>query len=245
MKVLVFVEQRGGKLKQSAFEALTIGAKLAGSNADLAAVIVGKGIGALAGQLAGYGADTVFVADQDGMENYNVIQYAAAVQEAVKGFGANCLLGIASPMGRDLFPRLAARLDAGILTDLTQVEAKGGFLTGTKPMYSGKCLAKVAIKSGAMQLATLRPNVFPATKTGQGGGGPSANRPLRHSRSRSTFARHSVPLDRPRPSRTDRVRSLPREPTIRLQYQFLPLGGPRVAFHRGGLSRAASQRPAV
>lgn len=168
MKVLVFVEQRGGKLKPSAFEALTVGAKLAGSAGDLAAVIVGKGINGLAGQLSGYGADTVFLAEQDGFENYNVVSYAAAVQSAAKEFGAQCLLGMASPMGRDLFPRLAARLDAGLLTDLTQVDLSGANITGIKPMYAGKVLAKVALKGASLQMATLRPNVFPANKSGQG-----------------------------------------------------------------------------
>lgn len=168
MKVVVFIEQRSGKLKPSAFEALTIGAKLAGSAGDLAAVVAGKGIGTIAAQLAGYGADTVFVVDQDGMEHYNVMQYAAAIQEAGKTFGAQCYVGMASPMGRDLFPRLAARLDAGLLTDLTQIELSGSNITGTKPMYAGKCLAKVALKGAAIQMVTLRPNVFPAVKSGQG-----------------------------------------------------------------------------
>ena len=168
MKVLVFVEQRGGKLKSSAFEALTVGAKIAGNAADVAAVVIGKGVGAIPAQLAGYGTDTVFVADQDDFSNYNVISYAAAMQEAGKAFGAQAYVGIASPMGRDLFPRLAARLDAGMLTDLTAVEVNGGKISGTKPMFSGKCLAKVSMKDGATQMITVRPNVIAANKSGQG-----------------------------------------------------------------------------
>jgi electron transfer flavoprotein alpha subunit len=168
MKVLVFIEQRDGKIKSSAFEALTVGAKLAGSASDCAAVLVGKGVEGLAGQLAGYGCDTVLVADDAGFQHYNPLAYTAAVEAAVKQHGAKVVVGIASPMGRDVFPRLAARLDAGILTDLTQVEAAGDGISGIKPMYAGKVLAKVATEKAPVSLVTLRPNVIPANKKGDG-----------------------------------------------------------------------------
>lgn len=168
MKVLVFIEQRDGKIKSSAFEALTVGAKLAGSAGDCAAVLVGQGVEGLAGQLAGYGCDTVLVADDAGFQHYNPLAYTAAVEAAVKQHGAKVVVGIASPMGRDVFPRLAARLDAGILTDLTQVDAAGDGISGIKPMYAGKVLAKVATEKAPVSLVTVRPNVIPADKKGDG-----------------------------------------------------------------------------
>ena len=118
MKVLVFVEQRDSKLKSNAFEAITTGRKLAGSAADVAAVIVGKNIAGLAGELAGFGVDTVYTVDRDEFENYNVIAYASGVEKAIQEFDPKVVLGVASPMGRDLFPRLAARFDGGILIEL-------------------------------------------------------------------------------------------------------------------------------
>jgi len=168
MKVLVFAEQRDGKLKSSSLEALTVGAKLAGSAANLAAVIVGTGSDALAGQLAGYGADTVYTVTGDGYANYNVMAWSAAVEAAVKGHGTQILVGVASPMGRDLFPRLSARLDGALLTDVTAVELKGSNLSAVKPMYAGKCLADVATTGSGLQMVTIRPNVFPAAKNNQG-----------------------------------------------------------------------------
>ena len=168
MKVLVFLEQRAGKLKSSSLEALTLGAKIAGSPADCHAVLIGKGIAGLVAQTQGYGCDTVHVVDDAAFENYNPLTYAAAVAAAVKTSGAKVVLGVASPMGRDVFPRLAARFDAGILTDLTAVEMQGDSLTGVKPMYAGKCLAKVAMEGSAVQFATIRPNVFAANKSGAG-----------------------------------------------------------------------------
>ena len=168
MKVLVFIEQREGKIKSSAFEALAVGAKLAGSAADLAAVIVGRGIAGRAGELAGFGADTVYTVDGAEFGLYNALAYTAAVDAAVKAHGAKVVVGTASPMGRDIFPRLAARLDGGLITDAIAVDANGGNLTATKPMYAGKCLAEISLQNAAVQLVTVRPNVFAANKSGQG-----------------------------------------------------------------------------
>ena len=168
MKVLVFIEQRDGKIKSSAFEALTVGAKLAGSAANLAAVIVGKDAGNLAGELTGWGADTVFTTAGDSFANYNVMAWAAAVEAAIKTHGAQVLVGTASPMGRDLFPRLSARLDGALLTDVIAVESSGSGLKATKPMYAGKCLADLTTQGTGLHMVTVRPNVFPASKSGQG-----------------------------------------------------------------------------
>lgn len=168
MKVLVFIEQRDGKIKSSAHEALTVAAKLAGSSSNLAAVLIGKGVTDAAGQLAGWGADTIYVCDSPDHALYNVQAYANGVEAAIKAFSPELVLGVASPMGRDLFPRLTARLDGGILTDLVALEAHGSSITGVKPMYAGKCLVDVAIEGAKIAFATIRQNVFPAQKPGTG-----------------------------------------------------------------------------
>ena len=174
MKVLVFVEQRDAKLKSSAFEAITTGRKLAGSAADVAAVIVGQNIAGLADELKGYGADTVYTVDRAEFANYNVIAYASGVEKAINEFDASIVLGVASPMGRDLFPRLAARFDSGLLTDLVDIKLEGDFVSGLKPMYAGKCLAEVALQNTAKQFVTLRPNVFAAKNSGEGSAAATA-----------------------------------------------------------------------
>ena len=168
MKVLVFIEQRDGKIKSSAHEAMTVGAKLAGGAANMAAVIVGAGTTSLAGELAGWGADTVYTADSGDLALYNIQGYTNGVEAAIKAFSPDVVLGVASPMGRDIFPRLAARLDGGILTDVTSVDASGQNVTATKPMYSGKCLAEVATEGAKISFVTIRQNVFPAAKPGTG-----------------------------------------------------------------------------
>ena len=167
-KVLAVVEQRDGKLKSSAKEVLNAASALAGGNAaDVAAVVIGSGVEGLAGELKGLGADQVLVADHDALGQYNNLQYTAAAQKAVENFSPDVVVGIASPMGRDIFPRLAARVKGGLATDVTDVKLEGDTLKTVKPMYAGKCLANVDV-TGGIKLATLRPNVFPTTESGSG-----------------------------------------------------------------------------
>ncbi len=167
MKVLAFLEQRDGALKSSSQEVLSAANKMAGGNAaDVAGVIIGKGVSGLAAELKDWGADQIFVVESDSLELYNPMAYADAFKQAVEEFKPDVVLGIASPMGRDLFPRMAARADAGLLTDLVEVSADGGsFKGGVKPMYAGKVLATVEFQGDGLKMATLRPNVFAADKT--------------------------------------------------------------------------------
>ncbi len=170
MKTLVFLEQRDGKLKSSAYEILTVGLKLAGSTSDLAAVIIGTKGSDVAAAVAGYGMDKIYAVESDAFKDYNVLNYCAAVETAIKTFQPKIVLGVASPMGRDLFPRLAVRFNGGLLTDLTTVQVEGTNLTGTKPMFSGKAIAQIASVDAPIHFATIRQNVNPAAKTQTGAG---------------------------------------------------------------------------
>lgn len=165
MKVLVFIEQRENKLKKASLEALSVARKIAGSAANVAAVVVGGSTDGIAAELKGHGADSVFAASGAGFEHYNVFSYAAAVQQAIKTFSPTVVLGMATPIGKDLFPRLAARHDSALATDLIELEASGDKLVGLKPMYSGKVYAKVTFEGSSIQFATIRANVFKADAT--------------------------------------------------------------------------------
>ncbi|MFK7827371.1 MAG: electron transfer flavoprotein subunit alpha/FixB family protein [Oligoflexales bacterium] len=166
MKVLVFLEQREGKLKSSALEALTTASKISdGKTSDVAGLIVGHEVENLSGEVKSYGADTIFVAQNTEFEKYNALNYAAAAKAAIDEFKPDVVLGIASPMGRDLFPRLAARCNSGLITDLVDLDLDGGFTGGTKPMYAGKVLAKVEFQGAGIKFVTLRPNVFPSKES--------------------------------------------------------------------------------
>lgn len=166
MKVLVFVEQRDGKIKSSSKEALAAAHQIAGSPANVAALV----IGASGEALKDAGADTIFTVNKPEFKLFNVMNYAAAAQKAVEEFKAEAIIGMASPMGRELFPRLAARLGGGLITDITSIHAEGGnFKGGVKPMYAGKVLGKVEFKGTGIKLATVRPNSIPTTVSGGAG----------------------------------------------------------------------------
>lgn len=164
MKVLVFIEQRGGKIKSSSYEALATGRSLAGS--DITAVLAGKNVSPLTPQLEGYGVSEVIVIDNAALELYNPLTYTFALQQAVTACSPQLVLGIASPLGRDVFARLAARLDCGLITDAVQVEIKDEEVHALKPMYAGKCLTEMKLKKADLAMLTLRPNVFPPAEKG-------------------------------------------------------------------------------
>ena len=174
MKILVYIDQRDQQIKQNGLELLTAASKLNANSADIAAVVVGSGLDSAAAELAGYGADTVFVGNHADLATYNVLNYTAAVQTAIDEFKPELVLGSASPMGRDLFPRLAARNESGLLTDLVDLKDEGGELLGTKPLYAGKALAKYGFAGSGVKFATIRPNTFAAEKSGQGAGNVTA-----------------------------------------------------------------------
>ena len=167
MKVLVFIEQRDAQMKHSAFELLNAASKIAPSANDVAAVIVGSGVGSLAEQLNGYGVNKVFVADAPELTDYNNSTYVSAVETAISNFQPGLVLGAASPMGKDIFPRLAARLDSAIATDVTSVEASGDDIVVKKPVFAGKAIANLELK-GATKLVTVRLNTFADDKSGEG-----------------------------------------------------------------------------
>ncbi len=168
MKVLVFIEQRENKLKKSSLEALATARKIAGSAGQVAGLIVGGSVDTLASELKGFGADTVYTVSGNAFHHYNVLNYGASLEQAIKTFAPKLILGMATPMGRDLFPRLAARFDAGMATDLVDIKAEGDFVSGLKPMYAGKCFAEIQMQNTELQFVTLRPNVFKGESCGDG-----------------------------------------------------------------------------
>ena len=166
MKILVFVEQRSGKIKNNAYETLALAHKIAGTPDNVAAVVIGKGVDT--SELDSWGANQVLLADGDKFESYNIGEYANAAEAAINEFKPNLVMASASPMGRDLLPRLAARFDSGILTDVVTLEANGTEITATKPMYAGKCLAQMSLDASKLGFISIRANVFGAEKPGAG-----------------------------------------------------------------------------
>jgi electron transfer flavoprotein alpha subunit len=162
MKFLVFVEQRGGKIRKASLECVRLAAKLSGG--PVAAVIAGSGIGDAAGELGPYGAGTVYVADAPALELYSNRGYVGALEAAREKEGPDAVLIAATAMGKDLAPRFAARNDSGVLSDVMDLRVEDGRLVGVRPVYSGKARAVVDCGASKLQIATPRPNVFAAER---------------------------------------------------------------------------------
>jgi len=162
--VLVIAEQRGGVLKKVAFEMLGMGAELAAAlGGSVKAVVLGSDLGDLPTTLAQYGATQVYVADDGSLANYSSEGYANTLAAFVGSADiepAIILLG-ATALGKDLAPRLAARLGVGLASDCIDFQIKDGRLLATRPIFAGKALAQVRLE-GTPQIATLRPNVLAA-----------------------------------------------------------------------------------
>jgi len=152
----VFPEVVDGKLKKVSREALSIGRKLAAAmGADLAAFAGDRAAGADAGR---YGAKKLFTAS---IGPYMTETYAAALHEAIAKMQPAIVLFGGTSNGRDLAPRVAARLNVGVASDVDRLEWTDGKLRARRPVYSGKAFATVEI-SGTPAMATTRPNAFPA-----------------------------------------------------------------------------------
>jgi electron transfer flavoprotein alpha subunit len=160
MKFLVFIEQRDGKIRKASLEALSLARRLAGQAA--AAVLPGKGAAGLAKDLGRYGAGKVYVADREDLALYSNKGYVGALDAAASRESPDAVLIAATAMGKDVAPRFAARRGVSVLADLMDLRLEGDRLVGSRPVYSGKARAEVDCGSAALQVATTRPNVFPA-----------------------------------------------------------------------------------
>jgi electron transfer flavoprotein alpha subunit len=167
--ILVFIEQRGGKILPASYQLFTVAGKLAqATGGQVQAVLVGQGIASLADAVASYGAKKVLVVDDSELAMYQVMPYAAAVIAAIDAAQPKIVLFPTTFMGRDLASRVAARKRAALAIDCTEVVMEGGDLIASKPMYAGKFSAKFRLSASRLQVATVRSNAYaaPALQTG-------------------------------------------------------------------------------
>jgi electron transfer flavoprotein alpha subunit len=165
MNNLVFIEQRDGHIKKPSFEAARAAATLAASaQATVTAVAIGGAIEGLQ-TLGGYGAGKVLHVADDRCKMYSTTAYAKALAAAAEQTAADVIFLPATAMGKDLAPRLAARLTAGVAADVTQLKFENGAIIATRPVYAGKALENVTVAS-PKKIFTLRPNVFNAGTSG-------------------------------------------------------------------------------
>jgi electron transfer flavoprotein alpha subunit len=160
--VLVFLETKDSKIKKVSREALSIARKLAeGAGGEVLGFASDRAVAEEAGR---YGAKKLYVAN---LGAYLPETYAAAIKQIVDSAQPSVILLGGSSNGRDLAPRLAAKLNAGVASDVDRLEWTGGKLRARRPVYSGKAFATVEVSS-TPAMATTRPNAFPAEEAGGG-----------------------------------------------------------------------------
>lgn len=157
-KVLVFSEFQASGLKRSSQELLQFAAS---TGRPVVALALGSSAFQAAAQLAHHGAQEVLVCKDPAYDAYNPELFAAAVAEAIKTTGATLVLASASSAGKDLFPRVAAKLGAGMVSDGTALTVSGEVVRVKKPLYSGKCFATATFENSTVKIVLMRANQLP------------------------------------------------------------------------------------
>ena len=164
--VFVFAQQVDNELTPIAFELIGKGKDLAKDlNTDVTAVLIGSDVKSLADELAEYGADKVIVVDDPELKDYRTEPYAHALASVIKEYKPEIMLVGATAIGRDLGPRVSARVKTGLPADCTVLEI-GEFkgvanqLLMTRPAFGGNTIATIACPNTRPQMATVRPGVM-------------------------------------------------------------------------------------
>ena len=168
--VFAITEQRDGAFRKVSYEVVSEGRRIADSlGGDLTAAVLGSGVEGIAAELGKYGADKVVVADDAALAEYTTDAYTNVLADAIRAADPAVIIVGASVQGKDLAPRLAARLEAGLAMDTTAVHLEGDQLVLTRPMFGGKIMADVEIE-GTPKMIAVRPNVMAIAETAKDGG---------------------------------------------------------------------------
>jgi electron transfer flavoprotein alpha subunit len=157
--ILAFAESRDGALRKVALETVTAARKAADASGggEVHALLIGApGLAARAEELGRYGADAVIVVEHGGLEHYSAEVVAATTADRLRSGGYRAGVFAASAQGRDLAPRVAARLGAALASDVTEFEIKGPVVVARHPAYTGKIIVTLRL-AGEPALVSLRP----------------------------------------------------------------------------------------
>jgi electron transfer flavoprotein alpha subunit len=166
MNVLVFVEHQHNKFSKAALGAVRAGLQLAQqTGGTCSAAVLGTGIGGLATELAEYGVATVYAVEHPALEHYVADAYAQALSNLATSKSCDAVVATASTVGKDLLPRVAVRLAAGIACDVTAINADGTFI---RPMYAGNAIATISVET-PRTVVTTRTTAFDPAAKGAGG----------------------------------------------------------------------------
>lgn len=168
--ILAVAEQRDGALRSVSFEVVSAAREVADSmGGDVHAALIGPpGCEGLAPELGRYGAASVHVAADEAFSSYSADTFAATLAAHITDAGYAAVFFPASAMGKDVAPRVAARLDLPLATDATALDVEDGELVVTRPILAGRAFARLQIDAPT-RLVSLRPNTFAASENAAAG----------------------------------------------------------------------------
>jgi electron transfer flavoprotein alpha subunit len=163
--ILAVAEQRDGALRKISEEVVAAATTVAQQlGADVHAFVAGaSGTSAVAGALGKFGAARIFVAESDQLAQYNAEALAQLIADHVRGSDYSAVFFGGSSFGKDLAPRVAAKLDVPLATDAVAVEVDGADLVVTRPIYAGRAIARIVL-AASPRVVSLRPNSFGAVE---------------------------------------------------------------------------------
>ena len=173
-RILAVMEQRDGALRRVSYEVLAAARRLAGGGGSVDALVLAAGPVTDADSLGRFGADRVLTATHPDFRLYQPDGFAATIGAAAAEYAA--IVFAATATGRDLAPRVAARLKVACATDATVLGMEDGAVTVTRPVYAGKALQRVRL-TAAPAIVSVRPNTFPPVESGKPGEAATAEVP--------------------------------------------------------------------
>jgi electron transfer flavoprotein alpha subunit len=169
MNILLITEQREGTWNKVSFETLAAAQQIAaGTKGALRAVVIGKGVQALADELAAKRLEEVLLAEHDLLENYTADGFSLALKQVIEQAKPDLVLLPHTYQVRDFAPKLAAKMNKGLVADCVGYRSEGGKLTFVRQMFQGRTAADVSLQGAAPWFATFQAGAFRADQATDG-----------------------------------------------------------------------------
>ena len=164
-KTLIVAEIQNDELREATLELVAFARKLGG---DVVSLVIGSNVSGQAEALAKQGGGKVLLADAPSLANYNSDGWADAIQRAVGAESPELILISNTPSGWDVAPKVAAALDAGIITDVFEIKSEGEDLVFTRRLFNGKFNGTFRV-AGSPRIATVQPGATGVYEGGEAG----------------------------------------------------------------------------
>jgi electron transfer flavoprotein alpha subunit len=191
--ILVIAEQRDGRVSRASWEALAAAQQLAHATSDSTSMLVlGSDVAAAANELAVASVSEVIVISASGLAAYTADGYTAALEQAIGALSPSTIVLPHSYQTRDFAPKLAARLDRALITDVTAIRTSEGRVVCARPMFQGKLTADVMPVGASPHFITIQIGAFRADQA-ERGPSPAAVRPMPVNLDRASIRQQTEP----------------------------------------------------